>query len=481
MGKLTFKTKVALLFSLFSTLIIIVTGATFSVFYYFVVERDLHYSIAQTTEELVKENIVIKNGEIFYQPAKDGETISGRLRVNSLSALIYNANLAKIGIFGIYRNITTSEESNNATDQKIFLLVKKTGKPVFSHATLTADRKYDVYTFPLVSSGATVGIIQVARESDFINRVVRLSAYIMMLILPISICLSLLAGYLITKRSFMPLLNLIKHMQSIKLHGKPKRIDVQGSSDDEIAKLSEAYNQMLDRIGEGVRKQKEFIANASHELKTPLTSAASSLDLALIATQSNNTTDAKKEIELVRSDILDLSATIDSLLSLSRITEVPDVNPSSLSIREEVTKITKKLEEKINARNIKIELTGEIDKHILFPEEYLQIIILNILSNAIKYSGENTIVTIDFFEENGKGVLVIEDNGMGIEAEELNHIFERFYRGRNVKEKISGSGLGLGIIKEICDANGLDLNVSSTPGVGTKLTVSNFELSKDSL
>lgn len=475
MGRLTLKTKVALLFSLFSTAIIIFTGVFFSAIYYYVVEKDVKTYLVNKSSELASEFIAYDSFGIYLKPGQQGETLSSRLRIYDLSAVVLDDKFNQIIDYGVYRNIS-KDVRNKITDTRLLNPVINTGLPLFSRTDLFPGTQYDIYTVSLAVSDKKYGVFQIAKEASSVNRILQLNIYILVMILPISILLSWLAGYFVTKKTFSPLANLISHMQTIQSHEQAKKIDIKRLQEDEITELAHAFNNMLERIGEGIEKQKEFISNASHELKTPLTHAISSLEISILDLKDNSPEEAEREIKLVTKDLLELNNVLDGLLTMSKITD--DKNLVAIKNKIEILPFIKGVlnvfSKVINQNKIKIinNVPGKI--FVFYVPEYLNIILSNIISNALKYSRKNGEVLITAVTEDEKVKITVKDSGAGMDKKTLKHLFERFFRGD--KTKADGSGLGMAIVKTICDKSGLKINIVSTPGQGTIVEISGLEL-----
>lgn len=480
MHRLTLQARISILFGSFATLLILLTGLIFSGFYYFISERDINDFLKQEAKELAKAHIVFESGEIFYKIDQEGETLSTDLRNHELSAIVFNQHLERVGTFGVYRSNFSKGETDQTLDtEQLLQSVIETKKPVLSHALLAPDRQYDLYTAPLIKDGATFGLIQVAKEATFTNKLVNLNMLILFLILPISILLSWLIGYFVVNLSFTPLNKLINYMQTIQFHRIPQKIKIEGNPNDEVMKLAETFNEMLDRLGEGMQNQKEFVANASHELKTPLMHAISSLDINLLNLKSRNYQEVKKETELVKEDLLGLSRTIDSLLTFSKTHETAQKpKEEALNLSEVAHEVLRRFQEEEKRKSLQVTLTGNHNLRVLFAKEHLVVLLSNLISNAIKYSRTRGQIKINWVASNQKAAISVQDEGPGINKEEKHRLFHRFFRGPGKKREAEGVGIGLALVKSICQLWNLKIDILSKTNEGTKITVSDFPLSQ---
>ena len=224
----------------------------------------------------------------------------------------------------------------------------------------------------------------------------------------------------------------------------------------------------LDPISKMVREQKEFIGNASHELRTPLTSLKTEIEVAL---RDKNMTikDARKLFKSNLEEVDNMRSLSNHLLSLNRYEKASDINFSKVNLKEIATEATKRTSVLATAKKIKVKLKL---KNIIVRGDKVAFIELAsiLLENAIKYSPNGNKVEVRV--KNG-GTLEVQDFGMGINKEDIPHIFERFYRVEHSrsKEKTNGYGLGLSIAKSIVEKFGGKIKVSSVIGKGSTFSI----------
>ena len=221
------------------------------------------------------------------------------------------------------------------------------------------------------------------------------------------------------------------------------------------------------------RLKSEFIASVSHELRTPLTSI-----LGFSRTLSSKTDikeDTRQEfMEIIHSQSVRLQALIESLLEISRIESgIHELQLGDLDLEELVTATCAQLAEKATAGNVT--LTVHIEPDIAYATQLdagrMRSVIENLAGNAIKFTPKNGEVKIGLSVQGSNYELTISDTGFGIPANELDRIFERFYRIQHPGREIQGTGLGLAITREIVSLHGGSIQVESTVGKGSKFTV----------
>ncbi|HEY3375376.1 MAG TPA: ATP-binding protein [Candidatus Aquicultor sp.] len=218
--------------------------------------------------------------------------------------------------------------------------------------------------------------------------------------------------------------------------------------------------------------QKRFVADASHELRTPLTIMKANLEVAMRGTASKGKSDAVLASNLEEVDRM--NKIVEDLLVLSRIDNNQEqlqysrIELSSLVVQS-VETICKYAETKDTV------IRNEIESPVYISGDHLKLeqAFLNILKNAIDYSGENGEVLIRAKQAGNQIQIAIQDNGIGIAPEDLPYVFDRFYRAdKSRSRKLGGSGLGLSIVKWIIEQHRGTISAQSTPGIGTILTIS---------
>ena len=265
-------------------------------------------------------------------------------------------------------------------------------------------------------------------------------------------------------RSLTYLASEMKMITSESLDRKVKNI----KGNDEIAKLGKSFNSLLDRINEAFKREQQFIGDVAHELKTPLATLRSTLEVARSQKRSN--AEYETVIDQGINETVHISSTLTNILDLAwteAIKEIKNAKKFNLSeLMKELVDIAEKL-----ALNKKLKIENFISEGIFITgfKDKLARAILNVLDNAIKYTSEG-IITITLKTVKDKVFILIKDSGMGIKAKDLPHIFDRFYRASST-EKISGSGIGLAITKSIVTLHKGTIEVESNKAQGVTFVI----------
>jgi PAS domain S-box-containing protein len=222
------------------------------------------------------------------------------------------------------------------------------------------------------------------------------------------------------------------------------------------------------------RSKSEFVSLASHQLRSPLTSASLSLDLLLRGIEGELNYGQKKALKEIHQDLRQTSDLVQSLLDLSRI-EMGSFKPELEPV--EIRKICKNIiaENKILIDNKKIKLTENYkieNEVIMFDHNVIKVVLQNLLSNAIKYSLHNGLVSVSIRQIEKELQIKVIDTGLGIPNKEQDNIFSKFYRASNVKQTNNeGTGLGLSLIKPIIEASGGKIGFKSEENKGAEFKV----------
>jgi len=214
--------------------------------------------------------------------------------------------------------------------------------------------------------------------------------------------------------------------------------------------------------------RKDFVANVSHELKTPLTSIIGYVDT-LLENKNIEEKTSNKFLEIIKDEADRLGILIQDLLNLSKFEDGnPDLQPGD--INKLIVKTVSILKEKANKKNIIIETELEKDiNQVYLIKEQIEQVMINLIDNAIKYTPENGEIKVKTLNRSDKILVEVEDNGIGIPEKDKQRIFERFYRVDKARSRsMGGTGIGLSIVKHIIKSHDSEINLESESGKGSK-------------
>lgn len=240
-----------------------------------------------------------------------------------------------------------------------------------------------------------------------------------------------------------------------------RRIDVDGH--DEIAELARMFNEMLDRLDAAFAIQREFISDAGHELRTPITIIRGHLELL-----DDDPTDRRKTIAVVTDELNRMSRFVEDLLTLAKA-ERPDF---LLLAQFDLDLLTQELMAKASRlapRNWRLEHTGI--GLLIADRQRLTQAVMNLAHNAVQHTDEHDRITLGSDLRDGHARLWVADSGPGIAPGDATRIFERFARAGDARRRSDGAGLGLAIVRTIAEAHGGHVELDSAPGEGARFTI----------
>lgn len=279
-------------------------------------------------------------------------------------------------------------------------------------------------------------------------------------------------GYIITRRGFAPVRDMIKTAEEISRDGDfSRRIEIgerenTTSPKDEIQKLAITFNDMFDKIEDYFEKEKQFTSDVSHELRTPLSVIISQSEYALEDLEYR-----QKALEVVNREAKRMSNLVGKLLMIARSDE-GRLNPSreKINLSELCETVAGQQSYIAHEKNITIKSDIEPDIFVFADEPMIIRILLNLIDNGIKYGKEGGFVKVTLSKENGNAKISVEDNGIGIKEKDLEKIWERFYRVDQSRSR-EGTGLGLAMVKAMVKAMGGNIKTESTPEAGSRFDV----------
>lgn len=283
--------------------------------------------------------------------------------------------------------------------------------------------------------------------------------------------LSFAGGYIISGQMLKPLNKLNRTIEEITAKNLTNQIDHEESG-DEISQLINNFNKMTLRLNTSFKSQKQFVENASHELKTPLAIIQTNLDSAIADSKIS-----QKELNLLlktaQNSTKFMDKLIEDLLILSILENQVETNRAKL--HKILNDSIRQLEVLAKEKNIsvKLHMAGSTRNTVIKCNDVLlQRAIMNVIENAIKYSDKNKQVRINVRTKKSRVVIIVKDSGTGIPKRDQKKIFKRFYRvDKSRSRKTGGSGLGLAIAKKIIGIHKGEIKVESVEGYGTKVQI----------
>jgi signal transduction histidine kinase len=315
---------------------------------------------------------------------------------------------------------------------------------------------------PIKTTEEVIGVFIVAHISAGERREVLDSFKIVIQVLVLMILVASLLAWLAAGRVLAPLRNLSETVKSISESDLSQRIDTQGKG--EVAQLGRIFNAMMDRIETAFDTQRNFINDAGHELKTPITIIRGHLELMDADPQSQQET-----VELVIDELDRMNRLVEDLVLLAKSERLDFLQIETIELTYFVKELFNKLE-KLGERN------WHLDNQILSGKmtgdrQRITQAIINLANNAVQHTITDSLIVFSAKIESDRVEFWVRDTGNGIAADEQKRIFDRFARVKNTRRRSEGSGLGLAIVKTIVEAHGGAINLQSQLGIGSTFTL----------
>jgi heavy metal sensor kinase len=288
--------------------------------------------------------------------------------------------------------------------------------------------------------------------------------------LPLTVIVAISGGWLLMRRALNPVDEITRGAEQITSRNLSQRLPV-AKTGDQLERLSAALNRMIERLEESFLYVSRFTADASHELRTPLTILRGELEAA--SGQPGVAPDLRETIGSALEETERLSRIVESLMAISRLDAgEARMECDALDLGELAASTTEQMRLLAEDKEIALRCESEGLVSVEGDRARLKQVLVNLVDNAIKYTPAGGLVGVKVYASNGRAVLEVNDNGVGIPPEALPHIFERFYRVDKARSRqMGGAGLGLSIIKAIVTAHGGQVRVESVEGRGSRFLV----------
>ncbi len=282
------------------------------------------------------------------------------------------------------------------------------------------------------------------------------------------VLLALAATYWAAGKALRPLKDLTQSVQAVNDQNLDRRLEIK-KSQGEVRVLADAFNSMMERLEEAFLIQKSFAANAAHELKTPLAVIKTSLQV-LKMTPRPEVEDYQEFMSDTDKSLERIIKTVEGLLALASLGEVP--LDQQVEIYSLLHQAVSELLGTAGESRVSLSAEQKTDAWVYGNPNLLYRAFYNLIENGIKYNCPGGFVSASVTEDGDHVMVQIKDNGLGIAEEDLNHIFEPFYRSdKSRSQRIPGSGLGLAVVKMIVERHGGKIEAVSKAGDGSTFKI----------
>ncbi|MEH3033897.1 MAG: HAMP domain-containing sensor histidine kinase [Aeromicrobium erythreum] len=319
------------------------------------------------------------------------------------------------------------------------------------------------YRVVAVQAGRNAALV-LAQPMDSVSRTLDRLKVVLLLTSALGVAAAGLAGWAVAANGLRPVRRLTAATERVARTSELHPIEVTGT--DELARLTTSFNQMLAALDASQERQRQLVADAGHELRTPLTSLRTNIELlgqATLDPDRSLTVEQRTEImDDVRTQLTELTTLVGDLVELAREDPV-DPDPETFDLADVVAAAV----ERVRPRAPGVEVTMSTEPWIVHGEpSQVERAVTNLLDNAAKWSPSDGTVTVTL----ANGSVTVQDEGPGIAAEDLPHVFDRFYRSSEART-LPGSGLGLSIVRRTAERHGGSVSVTSTPGEGARFVM----------
>ena len=333
------------------------------------------------------------------------------------------------------------------------------------------DSHFAIKTDALVKDGKVVGYLQVVKNLGKEYQFIDLLFVLISIAVFLGIILSAGAGYIVSRNLLKPIDRITKIAKEISITDLNKRIEISGP-DDELARLSVTFNEMIERLESSFEKQSQFVSDASHELRTPISVIQGYINL-IDRWGKNNEKVLQESIDAIKMEAANMGELTERLLFIARSERgVVKIEKASFKLKELVDEIVK--ETMLIAPDHQISYEVPKGLMMLADRKMIKQMFRALLDNSIKFTqpgGEIKILATKA-KSGSKVEISITDTGAGIPKDELDSIFDRFYRVDKASTKeTGGSGLGLSIVKWIIDVHEGEISIDSSLGQGTTVLI----------
>jgi len=465
MTLLSFKNRIALNYILTTGLLVLVAFSAI----YFIVKLTVYNHIDENLNIEIQDHlkeIKIENKKVILMDAEEWE----EREHNSV-----DVNPVFVQFLDLNKKII--EKSPNLKNEKLVFHENKEHFQLFD--TKLLGNKIRQIQVPLHIKTKKIGYLIIAMSLSDSSKVLENLLDTLLIAFPIILLLLFFLARFFAGRSIKPINDIIYTSRVITKDNLKTRIPLPKTR-DELFTLSKTINNLLDRIEDAIEREKQFTSDASHELRTPLTVIKGTLEV--LVRKPRDSKEYEEKINYCINEVDHLNSLVDQLLLMARFeNQKQNINRENVYLNAVILDVLTLNAEKIKSRNMNVILDAP-EEFYTYSDNYLVVTILrNIISNAVKYSNNDSQIRISLSRENHKIICNISDQGIGIAKEDLESILNPFFRSDSLNHsEIKGTGLGLFIVKRMTDLLQIKFKIESEIGKGTQVLLT-FEEYEDPL
>jgi heavy metal sensor kinase len=289
--------------------------------------------------------------------------------------------------------------------------------------------------------------------------------------IPVALLIAGGAGWFMARKSLHPVMVMADRAREIGSTNLDQRLPV-ANPRDELGRLANTFNALLSRVNNAFTQQRQFMADASHELKTPLATIRAATDVTL-QQAARSEGEYREALQMIREQTHRLTRIVEDMFTLARADagHLP-LQPTSLYLDEVLDEVARAASVRGTANGVRVVASGDTDVACTADEELVRRLVTNLVDNAMRYSPQGAAVDVSLERRADRARITVTDRGAGIPTDAQQYIFERFYRADAARTRTtgtsgSGAGLGLAIAKWVAEAHGGTLELVRSDASGT--------------
>ena len=443
MRNLTIRSKITLWYASLLLVLLVI----FNVFIYITISKILY----QNTEDLLKSDA----HQVFSIIQSEGFNINLDIPYKIIATNTYFVIFDVNGHTGIKSEILPEIVNLTIGQEQL--------------RNVSIDRtNWIVYDTPIKNNDKIIGWIRVSRSLESLTDTLFNLRIIMFISVPLYGLLASVGGLFLAKRALHPIDYITKTAQEISKGDLTQRLKL-NKTEDEVGKLAVIFDEMLDKLENSIKKERQFASDASHELRTPISIISAQAEEVLRGNREIK--EYKEAIETVLNESIKMSHIISQLLMIYRSDEGRyKFNYEILNLNMIIEDIVNEFGDVAKANGLSISFNADEEIKIKADQTLITRLFINIIDNALKYTNRDGKINISLSSINNCAVTVIQDTGIGISEKDMPHIFDRLYQVDKSRED-RGSGLGLAIAKWIIELHKGEIKVESKVNFGSKFVI----------
>ena len=452
----------------------------FTVVTYVFLRRATQDRIDRSLEEAVSSfrQAVMAELRVERSPERAAEMAAREFRFSGRRVLVYGRHHALIAVSdsardGLTQAISAVEEADDSPIHPIFATLTP-GSSAFAPVRIPAGEDVRAYATRVNVAGQPFTIVALqlgVTEGSVVAAFVQAAA----VAIPLALALAWLGGYLLARRSFAPVVQMGRQASQISSENLSARLHIRNTG-DELDELAGLFNDMLARLDRAFVQQRQFMADASHELRTPIASLRAEATVAL--SQRRSPAEYQSSLEHVRDEARRLSSIVDDLFTLARLDAADgagELRREGFFLEEVVLESVERMRLIAADRGIALEFRPAAEARCVGDAALIGRVVTNLLDNAIKYTPHGGAVRVELDASDTRHVVRVRDTGIGIPVETRERVFDRFFRTDGARTRsetaLNGAGLGLSIARQIAVAHGGSLELESSDQRGSVFTL----------